>query len=239
MYTMVSNPQPILHPDEFLRSDRGPVSAEIIQFLSASFSSFQPLHPRAPSRSPNTQRAFTVEPEASLGLVYVFAWVWDTCAFDLRRELIYHRHHGGVGHSVLGEREGQEATRELIRGVYEYASAHRTFDVFVPSPTGPMESREEMFDHANRTEGVATVRVGYRHRVRYYLQTQSTREVFLEEAKRIAWLSLIYVTLYTPSDVVKVSLICVESGQVFLNLLQRLSQSHEFRFLVERCRRVG
>jgi len=111
--------------------------------------------------------------------------------------------------------------------------------VFVPPPTGPVESREEMFDHANCTEGVATVRVGYCHGVRYNLQTQSTREVFLEEAKRIAWLSLTYVTLYAPSDVVKVSLICLESGQVLSNLLQRLPQSHEFRFLVERCRRVG
>jgi hypothetical protein len=43
--------------------------------------------------------------------------------------------------------------------------------------------------------------------------------VFLKEAKRIAWLSLVKVVLDASSDVVEVSLILLESGQIFLNLL--------------------
>jgi len=35
--------------------------------------------------------------------------------------------------------------------------------VFVPPSTRPVKSREEVFDHTQRTEGVAAVRVGYGH----------------------------------------------------------------------------
>jgi len=53
----------------------------------------------------------------------------------------------------------------LIGGVYEYAPAHGAFDMFVPPSTRPVKSRKEVFDHAQRTEGVATVWVGYGHGV--------------------------------------------------------------------------
>lgn len=120
---------------------------------------------RTSSNSPHSQWVSTVDFDSSLGLVHVFARVWDARGFDLDHELLYHCHHGSVGHSIFGEGESQEATGELIGGVNEYAPAHWAFDVFVPSSTRPMESRKEVLDHANRTEGVPTARVGYCHRM--------------------------------------------------------------------------
>lgn len=202
-----SHSQPVLHFDEFMRSDRGPVSTEIIHFLCEQgsaptseciviymyvrlpllntprykrccvkrggkmdsgenvLSSFEPFHTRATSHSPNDQWISIVDFHSSLGMIYVFAWIWDTHVFDLHRELVYHCRHSGVGHSILGEREGQEATGELIGGVNEYAPAHWAFDVFVPSSTRPVESGKEVLDHANCTEGVAAVWVRHCHGV--------------------------------------------------------------------------
>ena len=96
-------------------------------------------------------------------MLFRSARAWNTGAFDLCGELVNHCRHGGIGHSILGERESQETTRNLIRGVYEYAPAHRTFNMFVPPSTRPMKPREDMFDHAQCTKGVATVRVRYGH----------------------------------------------------------------------------
>jgi len=159
----VSNCQPVLYPNEIVRSNRGPVPAEIIHFLSAPFETFEPLNTGTSSCSPHSQRTFTVDFDASLGFSHFFTRDWDISIFDLGGKLVYHCGNGGVGHPVLGERESQETTRNLIRCVYEYTPAHRTFNVFVPPSTCPMKSREEVFDHTECTEGVAAVRVGYSH----------------------------------------------------------------------------
>ena len=58
--------------------------------------------------------------------------------------------------------------------------------------------------------------------------------MFLEETKRIAWLGLVQVVLYASGDVVELSLVSLERGKVFLDLLQRLLQSCEFRLVVDR-----
>jgi len=170
MCAVVSNRQPVLYFDELVGSDRGPVATEIVYFLSALFLSFQPFNPRAPPNPPHSQQTFTFGFDASLGLLHTFARVWDAGLFDLLGELFYHCRDSGVGHPVLGERESQEATGKLIGSVYEYAPAHGTFDMFVPPSTRPMKSREEMLDHAQRTEGVAAVWVGYGYGVCDYLQ---------------------------------------------------------------------
>lgn len=167
---MASNRQPVLYHDELVGSERGPVLAEIIHFLSALFSPFEPLNARAPSRSPHSERVFTVGFDASLGLFHIFTRVRDPDVFYLRGQLVYHCRYSGIGHSILGKRESQEAARVLIGGVYEYTPAHRTFNMLVPPSTCPMKSREEVFDHAECTEGVAAVRVGYCHGMCDYLQ---------------------------------------------------------------------
>jgi hypothetical protein len=120
---------------------------------------------RAPSHSPYSQWTFTVDFEASLGLFLVFAQFYEPSAFDLRGELVYHCRHSGIGHPILCEGESQGTTRELIWGVYEYAPAHWTFDVLVPPSTRPVKPRKEVFDHAQCTEGVTAVWMGYSHGV--------------------------------------------------------------------------
>jgi len=133
--------------------------------LENVLSSFEPLNARAPSRSPHGKRVFTICFDASLCLFHVFTRVRDPDAFYLCGQLVYHCRYSGIGHSILGERESQETAGELIGGVYEYAPAHRTFNVLVPSSTRPMKPREEVFDHTECTEGVAAVWVGYSHRM--------------------------------------------------------------------------
>jgi len=223
--TVGSDRQPVLYLDELVRSNRGPVPTEIIHFLSSLFLSFEPFNTRTPSRSPHSQGTFKVDLDNSLGLLNVFAWVWDADAFNLCGELIYHCRYSSVGYSILGERESQKTARDLIWGVYEYTPAHRTFNMLVPPSTCSMESREEVFDHAQRTEGVTAIRVGHSHGMCDDLQAQSAREVFLEEAKCIARLGLV---LHASSDVVQLLLALLEDRQVFLDLLQGRPQSREF-----------
>jgi hypothetical protein len=166
----VSNCQPVLYPDEVVRGDRGPVPTEIIYFLSTPFLSFEPFNTGATSHSPDGEGAFAFDFDASLCLLHVSTQVWDTGAFDLRGELIYHCCHGGIGYTILGEWESQETTGDLTGCVDEYAPAHRTLDVFMPPPARPMKPREEVFDHAQCAEGVAAIWVGHSHGMCYDLQ---------------------------------------------------------------------
>ena len=122
--------------------------------------SFDPFNMGASPHSPHSQGAFAVDFDASLALLHDFAVSWDTGAFNLCGELVYHRRNSGVGDPVLGERERQETTRNLIWGVDKHTPAHRTFDVFVPPPACPMKSGEEMLDHAKCAEGMTAVWVG-------------------------------------------------------------------------------
>ena len=69
--------------------------------------------------------------------------------------------------------------------------------------------------------------------------SQSARKVFLKEAKRIAWLSLIQIMPYAVRDVVRLSLVLLEGRKVFLDLLQCPPQSREFRLIIDRHRRTG
>jgi len=154
-----------------VRSDGGPVPAEIIHFLFTVFSPVEPLNARGPSHSPRSKGILTIEFDACLCLLHAFARSRHARAFYLRGELVYHRRHSGIGDPILGERESQKATRDLTGCVYEYTSAHWTFDVFVPPSTRPMKPGKEVFDHTERTEGMSTVWVGYCHGVCDYLQT--------------------------------------------------------------------
>lgn len=222
MHVVVSNLQPILRHDELVRSDRGPVSTEIIQFPSALLSSFEPFHTRAPSGFPYKQGSFTVDFGASLGTFKGFAVVSEIqYVIDPIGELVQHRFHSCVGHSVLGEGECQRATGERVGRVYEYAPAHWTFDVFVPSSASPVKSRKEVLDHADCTEGVTAVWVGYRDWMCYYFQTQSTCEVFFEETEGIAWPGVVLIMLLASSDVVELSSVLFGSRRIFLKLLCR------------------
>ena len=63
--------------------------------------------------------------------------------------------------------------------------------------------------------------------------------MFFEEAKRVVWLGLVQIVLYASSDVVQLSLVFLESRQIFLDLLQGSSQSREFRITFGRRRRAG
>ena len=63
--------------------------------------------------------------------------------------------------------------------------------------------------------------------------------MFLEKTKRIAWLGLVQIMLYASSDVVRLPLVLLKGGQVFLDLLQCPPQSREFRLIVCRCRMAG
>lgn len=127
--------------------------------------SFEPFNTGATSHSPDGEGTFAFDSDATLCLPHVSTQVWDAGAFDLRGELVYHRCHGGIGYTILGEWESQETTGNLTGGVDKYASAHRTLDVFMPPSTRPMRPREEVFDHAQCAEGVAAIWVGYSHGV--------------------------------------------------------------------------
>lgn len=63
--------------------------------------------------------------------------------------------------------------------------------------------------------------------------------MFLEEAKRIAWLSFVQIMLYTSSDVIQLPLVFLEDSQIFLELLQGPFQTSEFRIVVGRHRGTG
>jgi len=167
----VSNRQPVLYFDELVRSDGGPVPAEIIHFLFAVLSPVEPLNARGPSHPPRSQGVLTIGFDACLCLLHAFARSRYARAFYLCGELVYDRGHSGIGDPILGEREGQKATRDLAGCVYEYTSAHWTFDVFVPSSARSVKPGKEVLDHTECTEGVPAVWVGYSHGICDYLQT--------------------------------------------------------------------